>query len=128
MNGEVNMSLSKKIFSGAIFDIFLSIVAGTAQVVIKTPNEAVKNVLPTIAGLKIFAPSPPKTILPMAMEKTPPITAVQIGSFGGSDNASIIPVTTALKSSRELGFLQIRLQIHSVAAHEITQVQRRISA
>jgi hypothetical protein len=112
----------------AIFDIFESIVAGTAHVVINTPKEAVRNVLPTIAGLKMFAPSPPKTILPIAIEKTPPITAVQMGSFGGRDNARIIPVTTALKSPSELGFLQIRLQSHSVATDEITQAPIRTSA
>jgi hypothetical protein len=120
--------LETETFSGAIFDISESIVAGTAHVVIKTPNEAVRNVLPTMAGLKIFAPSPPKTILPIAMETMLPIIAVQIGSLGGSDNASIIPVTTALKSSSVLDFLQIKLQSHSVATHEITQVKIRTGA
>ncbi|MBA7708073.1 hypothetical protein ES703_116960 [subsurface metagenome] len=115
-------------FSWAIAGIAASIVAGTVQLVINTPKEAVRNVRPTIAGLKILAPSPPKTILPIAMEKTLPTTAVQIGRLGGSDNARIMPVTTALKSPSELGFLRIMLQSHSVATDEITHVQIRISA
>ncbi len=115
------------IFSGAIAGIVLSIVAGTVQLVINTPKEAVRNVRPTMAGLKIFAPSPPNTILPIAMEKTLPTIAVQTGSLGGSDSARIMPVTTALKSPNELGFLRITLQSHSVATDEITQVQIRIS-
>jgi hypothetical protein len=114
--------------SGAILGIAGSIVAGTVQVVISIPKQAVKNVLPTMAGLKMFEPSPPKTILPMAMEKTLPIIAAQTGKLGGTDSASIMPVTTALKSPRELGFLRIKLQSHSVATDEITQVDISISA
>ena len=48
------------------------------------------------------------------MEKTLPITAAQTGRLGGSDKARMTPVTTALKSSSELGFLRIKLHSHSV--------------
>ena len=120
--------LACSIFSGAIFGIAESIVAGTVHVVIIIPKLAVRNALPTIAGLKILEPSPPKTIFPSAMEKTLPMTAAQIGRLGGSDSARITPVTMALKSPNEFGFLQIRLQSHSVTTDEITQVQIRIGA
>jgi hypothetical protein len=103
-------------------------VAGTVQVVISIPKQAVRKALPAIAGLKIFAPSPPKTILPIAMAKALPITAAQAGKLGGSDSARIMPVTTALKSPRELGFFRIRLQSHSVATDAMMQVDMRISA
>jgi hypothetical protein len=105
-----------------------AIVAGTVQVVISMPKQAVKNALPTMAGLKILEPSPPKTIFPIAMEKTLPIIAAQIGKLGGTDSARIIPVTTALKSPRESGFLRILLQSHSVATADKQQIGIRISA
>ena len=106
------------LFSAEIVGIVESIVAGTVQVVIIIPKHAVRKALPTIAGLKILAPSPPKTILPIAMQKTLPITAAKTGSFGGSDSASIMPVTTALRSrsdSKGFSLWRIKLQIHSVA-------------
>jgi len=62
------------------------------------------------------------------MEKTLPIIAAQMGRLGGRDSARIIPVTTALKSSRELGFLRILLQSHSVTTAEITHVAVSMSA
>ncbi len=103
-------------------------VAGTIQVVINMPKEAIRNALPTIAGLKMLEPSPPKTIFPIATAKLLPITATQKGKAGGSDKARITPVTTALKSPREFGCLRIRLQSHSVATAEITQAEIRIRA
>jgi len=68
------------VLSAAIVRCSASMVAGTIQVVINMPKEAVRNVLPTIAGLKILAPSPPKTILPIAIQKTLPIIAAQTGN------------------------------------------------
>jgi hypothetical protein len=105
-------------FTGEITGIFLSIVAGTAQVVISIPKEAVRKALPIIAGLNILQPSPPKTILPTIIAKPEPITQAQTGSAGGIEKARMMPVTTALKSPSEFGFLRMRLQSHS----ETTQV------
>jgi hypothetical protein len=116
------------LFSAEILGIAESIVAGTVHVVINIPKQAVKNVLPTMAGLKILQPSPPKTIFPIAIEKTLPITAAQMGRLGGTDSASIMPVTTALKSPSELGFLRIALQSHSVTTEQITQVDISMNA
>jgi len=116
------------VLSAAILGIVGAIVAGTVQVVINMPKQAVKNALPTMAGLKILEPSPPKTIFPIAMEKTLPIIAAQIGKLGGTDSARIMPVTTALKSPRESGFLRILLQSHSVATADKQQMGMRISA
>jgi hypothetical protein len=76
-----------------------------------------------MAGLNMFEPNPPKTILPIAMAKTLPITATHHGTAGGSDSARIMPVTTALRSSSEFDFLQITLQSHSVTMHEIMQTE-----
>ena len=89
------------VFSADITGIFELIVAGTIHVVISIPKQAVRNVLPAIAGLNIFEPSPPKTIFPIAIAKTQPITAAHRGNLGGSDIAKIIPVTTALRSLRD---------------------------
>jgi len=116
------------LFSAEIFGICASMVAGTIHVVMSMPKEAVRKARPAIAGLKMFAPSPPNTIFPIAIENAEPITAAQRGRVGGTERASIIPVTTALKSPRELGFFLIRLQSHSVAAAERTQVAISITA
>jgi hypothetical protein len=99
--------------AGEITGIFLSIVEGTVQVVISIPKEAVRNALPIIAGLNILQPRPPKTILPIMIAKAEPITAAQIGRAGGTEKARMMPVTTALKSPSEFGFLRTRLQSHS---------------
>ncbi len=103
-------------------------VAGTAQVVIRIPKQAVMKALPTIAGLKVFEPRPPKTILPIAIAKALPIIAAHQGRCGGTDRARIIPVTTALKSSTLFGFFLIRLQSHSVRTEAMMQTVIRISA
>lgn len=103
-----------------------SIVAGTVQVVISTPKEAVRKARPTMAGLNTLAPSPPKAILATPTAITEPMAAAQKGNAGGSDNARITPVTTALRSQREPGFLRMRLQTHSVAIHQTTQTPIRI--
>jgi hypothetical protein len=119
------------VLSGEIVGIVASIVAGTVQVVIIIPKLTVKNALPIIAGLNILAPSPPKTILPTAIAKQLPVIAAQSGMAGGSDNARIKPVITALKSPRDssgLDFLRIRLQSHSVTTAEITHVATSIRA
>ena len=50
-----------------------------------------------------------------------PTTAAHIGIAAGSERASMMPVTTALRSPSELGFLAIRLHNHSVTTHVITQ-------
>ena len=86
------------------------------------PKHAVKNARAAIAGLNVLEPKPPKTILPIAMAKAPPIATSHTGTAGGSDRARIMPVTTALRSSTELAFLRIRLQSHSVATQVSTHV------
>ena len=104
------------------------IVAGTVQVVISIPKEAVRKALPTMAGLKTFAPSPPKTIFPIAIAKAVPIITAQRGIAGGSDSASSIAVRIALRSPRELGFFLMWLQINSVITAVTIQVSRIVTA
>jgi hypothetical protein len=106
-------------------------VAGTVHVVIIIPNDAVRKILPAIAGLKILEPSPPKTILPIAIANALPIAAAHSGKAGGSENASIIPVTTALKSPSDdagLGILRMMLHNNSVIRQVITQVAVKVRA
>jgi hypothetical protein len=105
-----------------------SIVAGTVHTVIIVPKQAVRKHLPAIAGLKIFAPSPPKTILPIIIAKPEPIIQTQNGMLGGSEKARMMPVTTALKSPSEFGFFLARLQTASKATQEMTQLARTIPA
>ena len=69
----------------------------------------------------MFPPRPPKTILARAIAKAPPMTAAQNGIIGGSDRARMMPVTTALRSNREVGWARSLLQIHSAAMHAATQ-------
>jgi NAD(P)H-flavin reductase len=59
------------------------------------------------------------------MAKAEPITAAHQGIAGGTENASIKPVITALKSptdSNDFSLPRIRLQTHSVMTEAITQV------
>jgi hypothetical protein len=51
------------------------------------------NALPTSAGLKMFFPKPPKTILPKTTPKIIPTAAIQKGSAGGIIIAKSIFVT-----------------------------------
>ena len=68
----------------------------------------------------MLEPSPPKTILPMAMANALPSTAAHTGRAGGNDSARISPVNIALPSCRLSGRRRIRLHNHSVAAHAST--------
>ena len=56
------------------------------------------------------------------------MTAIQSGSDAGTFNAKIKPVTTALKSPVEFGFLSILHHMYSAAALLITQVRATMSA
>jgi hypothetical protein len=49
------------------------------------------NALPTMAGLKMFMPSPPKTILPIPMATTPAMNPTYQGAVAGSDSPRINP-------------------------------------
>jgi len=111
-----------------IFGIAESIVAGTVHVVIIAPKHAVKKHLPAIAGLNILQPKPPNTILPISIANPEPIMHAHHGIVAGSENARIMPVTTALKSPSELSFLRKRLQRASNATHETMQLASTISA
>ena len=57
-----------------------------------------KNARPVSAGLKTFAPIPPKKPLATTMAKIAPKTVIQTGRVGGKTNANINPVTTAERS------------------------------
>ena len=46
-----------------------------------------------MAGLNMFCPKPPNTILPKPTPKTIPITAIQKGMVGGKDRENIKQVT-----------------------------------
>ena len=48
-----------------------------------------------MAGLNIFVPNPPKTILPKAMEITPANKDIHNGMVGGRVKATKEPVTKA---------------------------------
>ena len=54
--------------------------------------------LPICAGLKILAPSPPKTCLPIIMAHAAPKVASPGASCGGRQKASSSPVNSALPS------------------------------
>ena len=57
------------------------------------------NTLPTAAGLAMFLPVPPNTILTMIMANAEPIAASYQLTAGGRMSASIRPVTTEVKSN-----------------------------
>jgi hypothetical protein len=116
------------LFTCPIIGISRFTVAGTVQVVIIAPKHAVRKHLPAIAGLNILQPRPPNTILPISIANPEPIMHAHHGIVAGSENARIMPVTTALKSPRELGFLRKTLQSHSNTTHETMQLAKTISA
>ena len=105
-----------------------------------TYKVAVKNYSYQIRDLKDFSPSAiflaTKTFhleqvlgnLRKVFEPGIKIIATQNGIAAGSDSARIIPVTTALKSPSEFGFLRITLHSHSVITQLITQVLTIITA
>jgi hypothetical protein len=68
--------------------------------------------LPTIAGLKIFWPNPPKTIFPMATPETMPMMAIQKGMVGGREREKIRHVT---KTADVTGFASRKVKRASVA-------------
>ena len=70
---------------------------GAVQVVINWPKQIIRKARPTMAGLKIFEPKPPKSILAIPMATTEPLTQANQGSVGGTEKARIRPVTTAEK-------------------------------
>ena len=56
------------------------------------------NALPAKAGLKIFAPNPPKKAFATIIAKAEPNIVIQIGVVGGRTKASKIPVIIAEQS------------------------------
>jgi hypothetical protein len=61
--------------------------AGAQVAVIATGKHMYMNARPTIAGLKILNPKPPKTILPNIIAKTIPMTRICHGMVGGMMSA-----------------------------------------
>ena len=81
-----------------------------------------------MAGLKIFEPKPPNSILTMTIANALPMIAIEYGIAGGSDNAKITPVTMALRSPSEEGRLRSRLHSHSLTTQLTTQTAITSSA
>ena len=67
------------------------------------------NVLPTIAGLKMFAPKPPNTILPKRIATIEPTAPIQSGIVGGSVKANNEPVTNTAMLTFPLGSLRTKM-------------------
>ena len=57
--------------------------------------------LPTMAGLKMFCPNPPKIIFPIETPIKIPMAAIQIGMVGGKDSEKIRQVTN---TAEDMGF------------------------
>ena len=87
----------------------------TLKVVIALPKEISRKQRPARAGLMKFLPRPPKQPLATTIANTAPSTGAYSGTLGLRLRASSRPVTAALQSQTEFGFLQIRLKIHSLA-------------
>ena len=66
--------------------------------VIAVGKETISMILPAMAGLTKFCPIPPKNCFATTIAITEPIAAIQSGIETGRLNASISPVTTALRS------------------------------
>jgi len=81
-----------------------------------------------MAGLKIFIPKPPKTILPMPMATKDPMHPTYQGAVAGRDSPRISPVTPADKSVTLIGFDLIRVKINSAARQVVTQISNCMAA
>jgi hypothetical protein len=90
----------------------------TGQVVIATGKAACRNARPSSAGLKMFCPKPPNTILPNPMLKAPPTKAIHNGIPAGRISPSSSPVIMAEPSS-SVPFLP---KAHSVSRHPAVAV------
>ncbi len=80
---------------------------GAVQVVMAAAKEAVRNALPTSAGLNGLCPNPPKTCFPMPMANADPIITIQLGKLGGTHSAKSTPVNNALPSPIWMGIFLI---------------------
>ena len=83
---------------------------------------------PTMAGLKMFIPSPPKMILPMPMATTDARTPTYHGAVPGRERAMIMPVTMAEKSPRVGALLLIFTNTNSAAAQAAMQITSWVTA
>ncbi len=79
------------------------------------------NARPSIAGLKMFCPSPPKMIFPTPMATNAPIAPTYHGAVAGSENARIAPVTAADPSFRQIGLRRMAVKSASAASALTTQ-------
>ncbi len=68
---------------------------GALQVVMATGKAACRKARPTSAGLNTLKPSPPNSVLPRAMETTPPTAPIHSGKPGGRVSPSSSPVMAA---------------------------------
>src|SRR6056297_762372 len=68
-------------------------------------NDMYTKARAAIAGLKRFAPKPPKAILAKIIPNEIPTATIQSGVFGGSERANISPVTRAASDIRPPFFL-----------------------
>ena len=80
----------------------------------------------TIAGLKTFCPTPPKTCLPMTMAMKPPSTATHHGAHGGRVIASSQPVSSA-EPSNSVALMRLTPIICSASASKPRQ-ERMVSS
>ena len=73
---------------------------GSTQVVISSGNDTSSATRASMAGLKMFWPSPPKTCLPITIANPAPTTPIHHGAQGGSVMAISHPVSNADPSSK----------------------------
>jgi hypothetical protein len=98
-------------------------VKGATYTVIREEKEAVRNSLAAAAGLNMFCPIPPKSILIITIATNAPITLKIIEDFnGGIFNARINPVTTQERSVSVCLFFAIILKRYSNSTHDDTEV------
>jgi len=90
---------------------------------ILSANAIITKARPTIAGLKMFMPSPPKTILPIPTATKDAMIPMYQGAGAGSDSPRITPVTAAERSHSASGRWRMRVNSASPtrqAARQIT--------
>ena len=66
---------------------------------------------PTMAGLKMFRPNPPKAIFPSPTPKAMPTAHIQRGIVGGRERAKIMELT---KTADVTGFPDLKVKRASV--------------
>ena len=85
-------------------------------------NAIIANARPSMAGLKMFCPSPPKITLPNPIATKAPTAPTYHGACAGNDNARMAPVTTAEKSLKVARLPRIAMNNASAASALTMQI------